>query len=311
MRQHPELEFAEERSHPLPVEVLDPARFQLERDVEVGPDCHQVEIPECGLPSVDQFLLERPADQLDVVVDLRHTAELPDQVGRRLLADPADPLDVVARVTLQRLVVDHVRRAEAVPLGRPLLVVVDRVALVRTEHEHVHVRPDELHQVRVERRDVGFDSLGRGPLRDRPRHIVGFVTGRLEHGDAERVEQLPHALHLPQQLRRRLPPGGLVRLARFMPEGLPVGVPGCADVRRLEQVEDPDQRLRVAVHGEGEFALRGHQRMVGVREREERAVQDTVRVEHDEARLPAGCWWHRPIIDRGDRATVRLRVPVV
>jgi hypothetical protein len=125
---------------------------------------------------------------------------LANQVGCGLLTDALNSLDVVAGITFERLVIDHVLRAEAVALGSALLVVIDGVALVGPEHEEVDVRADELDEVRIERCDVGFEALGRHPLRDGAGDIVGFEARHLEYRYAEGVEHLTDALHLDQEV---------------------------------------------------------------------------------------------------------------
>ena len=69
----------------------------------------------------------------------------------------------------------------------------------------------------------------------------------------------------------------------------------------LQEIEHADEGFGVTVRGESEFAFRRHERVIGVRHREEGAVEDAMRVEHDEAGFRGGWRRHRGII--GGRRT--------
>jgi hypothetical protein len=77
-----------------------------------------------------------------------------------------------------------------------------------------------------------------------------------------------------------------------VPERGAVRVPGRTDMAWFQLVEHPDERFGVAVGGERELALGGHQRVIGVRHGEEGAEEDAVRIEHDEAGLAGSGRWH-------------------
>ena len=144
---------------------------------------------------------------------------------------------------------------------------------------------DELDQVGVERGDVRFDALLGGNAGDRPRDVVRFEPLGFEDGDGERLQHLAHTLHLDDQLRGCRAAGGLIGIARFVAEGLATEIPGGADVRGAEHVEHADERLRVAVRGEGQFPLRRHERLVHGGHREKGAEEDAMGIEDDEAGL--------------------------
>jgi hypothetical protein len=69
-------------------------------------------------------------------------------------------------------------------------------------------------------------------------------------------------------------------------------------VRGTKLVEHADEGLGIAVSGESELTLGGHQGLFGVAEREERAVEDAVRIEDDEPGL-LRCSGHEESIGAG------------
>ena len=240
-----------------------------------------------GLTVLELLLNGRALHQFDVLVDVLDVAELADEVGGGLFADTLDAFDVVAGVALERLEIDHVLRAEAPALGRLRLVVDDDVALVGPEHEDVDVRADELDEVGVERDEVGLDAQFGGLSRDRPGDIVGFVAGGFEDRDVEAFEHFADALHLGQEVGRGLAAGGLVGFAGVVAERFPTGVPGGDDVRGIEDFEDAEEGLGVAVGGVGGLALAAGERVGHRAEREEGPEQDAVGVEDYEAGFAA------------------------
>ena len=283
-----ELQLPEERHHLLAVVIGRLAGVQVEVAGHVRADRDQLLAVQRLLPLPLQLRPHRL--RLHLVQpreDLLDRPELPDQVGGGLVAHPLDPRDVVARVPPQRLEVDHVGRAESPALARRLRVVRDGVALVGAVHEELEIGPDQLHEVRVQRHDPRIDALGGGARRDRAGHVIGLEPGRLVHGDGKRVQHLPHAVHLRQQVRGRLPASRLVVLASLVPERLALGVPGRTDVCRAELVEHAQQRLRVPVGRERQLALAAHHRVGRRAQREESAEENTVRIEDHEARFRA------------------------
>ena len=114
-------------------------------------------------------------DLVDVLVDAFDAAELLDEANGSLLADAGDAGNVVGGVALEAFEVGHLLRLEAVVLADGRFVVDHGVALIGTQHEEAHVRPDELDHVAVQADDEGIDALlfglrGRGcRARRRPR----------------------------------------------------------------------------------------------------------------------------------------------
>ena len=220
-------------------------------------------------------------------------AELADQLGRGLLADAGHARDVVGRVTLERLVVDHLIRPQPEPLVDPRHVVHDRVLDAGTGGHQPDPGRDQLEHVEVDGHDRRLEVLARVELLgDRPDDVVRLVAGHLVYGDAQRLHDLANLGELVAQVVGHLHAGRLVVGVLLVPEGRPRQVERDREVIGLEILDAAQDDA-----GEPEDAV--HQLTLGRREGwqgEVAAVDQPVAVQQHQA-----FGGHVPKCSRGPR----------
>jgi hypothetical protein len=172
--------------------------------------------------------------------------------------------------------------------GDPLLLHARRPAATRIQQPDPG--SDQLLKILV----AGHDHDVRLPVhrltRQRADHIVGFVARERQDGDPIRIEELADALHPRVEV-------GLELLRQFLARCLVVGIPLVAEAeprimnpaeilglmrgeQALEKVDDAPRGRRVLSARRGERASD---------EREERAVDERVAVDEEQARCARRC----------------------
>ena len=119
------------------------------------------------------------------------TAEVRQQLRRRLLADAADTWNVVRRVTRERQIVDHLRGRGKMPVFADLLLVVDLGGVARVGGTvELHARTNELGGVLIRCRHVDVEAGGRALDGKRPHHVVGLEAVDAHDGNLQRLGEL-------------------------------------------------------------------------------------------------------------------------
>jgi hypothetical protein len=214
---------------------------------------------------VAQLLARLAGDLADPVDQLGQRAELPDPLGRRLLADAGDAGQVVARVAAQRGEVGVLGRGQAVLLGHFLRREPRHVADADPGHQHGHLVGDELQRVPVARDDEDVHVPG-GLGGQGGDHVVGLVPGHRQLGDAQRVQDLGDQAELAPEVGRRLLAVGLVLDELLVPEGGLAAVEGHGHVRGPLVGDHLDEHRGEAVDGVGRLPGRGREVLGGKRE---------------------------------------------
>ncbi len=164
---------------------------------------------------VVQPLAELALDLVQALVQGVEGPELLEEGDRCLLPHPGHAGQVVGGVALQRLVVEHLVRPQAVPLGYPGLVVDDRVGHAHPGREQPDVVVHQLEAVEVAGDDVGVDPVGRCLQRERADDVIGFVALELDDRHAHHGHQLADDRELgPEVVRHRWTTGLVVRVCR-------------------------------------------------------------------------------------------------
>ena len=189
-------------------------------------------------------------------------AVLGQQLGRGLLPHARNAGQVVRRVAAQRGQQHVLRRRHPAALEDARLVVERVVADAALVVEHAH--PGVLHEleaVAVARDDdhlgLALDRLGG----QRGQDVVGLEARRLDHRDGQRLHDLADHVELRWQQPRRLRPARLVVLEDLVAEGGPGGVEGHRQRGGSLLPDEVHQHGGEAVHGVGDHAGRGGQRV--------------------------------------------------
>ena len=156
-QQLPELEAVEELAQLVPV-VTQPARaLDIEPHRDVADDGDQPLAEADRIGALPQRVLDAALGQLVETFQQRlDRAEVLDQLGGRLLPHPRHSRHVVRGVAAQRLVVDELRRLEAVALAHLVRSVDEGVGDAAPRHEGVDARGDQLQAVEI----AGDDRRG-------------------------------------------------------------------------------------------------------------------------------------------------------
>ena len=180
-----------------------------------------------------------------------------DELGGGLDADPGDAGDVVGGIPGQRLDLHHLvgRDAEFLQHFR----LADRLLLDRVEH--LHARPDQLHQVLVggddgDRPALGHEGAGIG--RD---HVVGLVARLFHLADAERFRCVADQGELRDEFGGRFRAVRLVGGVDVVAEGHPRAVEDHRDMAGGMLRQEGREQAGEAVDGVHMHPIRpGHRR---------------------------------------------------
>ncbi len=212
-------------------------------------------------------------------IELIEGAVLGDQLRGGLLPHPGHAGDVVRRIALERLVVDHLVRPQAVPLPDPRRVVDDRVLDPRPGRHQARLVGDELEHVQIDRDDRRLDVLCLRLDRQRADHVVGFEALLLVDRDAQGLDDLANLRELRGEVIRHPRSGRLVLGVLLVPERRPGQVERDRDVVRLQVGNAAENDAAEAEDAIDELALRGGER----RQRVVAAVHEPEAVEQHQA----------------------------
>ncbi len=228
---------------------------------------------------------------VDVGEDAVEVAVLVEQLGRRLLPHARDARQVVGVVAPHRRVHDVLVRLHARALEDAGLVVEGVVGHAPLVVEHPDVRVlDQLVHVAVAGDDDDVVTPVAGLGGQRGDDVVGLEPGLVDHGDAERRQDLAHQAHLLAEDVGGLGPAGLVVDDPLVAERGLGPVEGHGHPVGGVVAQHVDEHRREAVDGVGDLSGCGGQ--VGG-QGEEGAVGQRVPVDQQEPhpglRPPARC----------------------
>ena len=190
-------------------------------------------------------------DVVEALVQRVERPELADELRGGLLAHPRHAGNVVRRVSLERLVIDHLVGPQPEPLVDPRHVIHDRVLDAGSRCHQADARRDELEHVEVDRDDRRLEVVAVVELaRDRPDDVVGLEAGHLVDRDPEGLHDLPNLRKLVAQVVRHLHAGRLVVGVLLVAEGRPGQVERDREVIGLEVLDAAQHDA-----GEPEYAV--------------------------------------------------------
>ena len=218
--QRPELVLAEQPHDGVAVVVAETRGLEIDLDRQVADDRRQLPTHEHLLAVLAQLVAQLLGrDVVEALEERVERAELADELRGGLLAHPRHAGNVVGRVSLERLVIDHLVRPQPEPLVDPRHVVDDRVLDAGSRRHQADARRDELEHVEVDRDDRRLQVVAVVELaRDRPDHVVGLVAGHLVDRDPEGLHDLAHLRELVAQVVRHPHAGCLVVRVLLVPE---------------------------------------------------------------------------------------------
>ena len=219
--QRPELVLAEQADDRVAVVVAKPRGLEVDLDRQVADDRRQLAAHEHLVVVVAQLVAQLLGRHVVEALEERvERAELADELRGGLLADSRHAGNVVRRVSLERLVVDHLVRPQPEPFIDPRHVVHHRVLDAGARCHQADARRHELEHVEVDRDDRRLEVVAVVELaRDRPDDVVGLVAGHLVDRDPEGLHDLPNLRKLVAQVVRHLHAGRLVVGVLLVPKG--------------------------------------------------------------------------------------------
>ena len=195
----------------------------------------------------------RPRHLVDVGEHAVECVKSLQQFASDLGADPGHAGDVVNGIPDERQKVDHLIGPDA-PLGRQ---VGDPEHGVVSQVQQLNLVTEQLPGILVAGGDRARSSRRGDPRCQRGEDVVGLVTGELQAGNAQHVEQPTGERDLGHEVGRHLSPVGLVGLEPLVTKGRPGRVHAAEEIvgplllDDVEQVagEAEDDRHRPAVGG--------------------------------------------------------------
>lgn len=283
-QQGAELETGEDVAHGLRIDRCDGEVSRAHRKLDVGEQTVELAVATDVFDVVAEVASDDALDLVGAGDQFIERAELREPFDRRLLADLRHAGQIVAGLAHERgdirvLLGSHPvtllngRRVVALELGDPL-------------HRRIQQRDvfvDELDGVAVPRDDEHFEALFGALGREGGEDVVRLDPLLRQDRDGHGGEAVLQQRDLPLELLRRLGPCGLVLGVLIGAEGVPRGVEGDREMRRLLRLDEVDQHRQEPVDAVRVLLVLG--REVVDREREEGAVGERVAVDDHEGRL--------------------------
>ena len=255
-QEHPEIQLLVDIPQRVAVGVFHDEFFRDKCDGYVRFDCGEPLGKQQLFPTGQDVFLLFPLEGIGMRQDVFHRAEFVYQLHGTLLPDAGDTRNVVCRIAPECQDVDDQPRVVDAVLLAELLAADDLHAFaVAALFVDVDVAVDELSEILVGRHHVDLETLSGGFAGERADHVVGFVAGDLEAGNAHRFEDAFDVRNGRHDVFRRFVSVSLVLRIEFVAEGSSLGVEGDAHVTRRLLHQDVPQKLGEAEYRRGVDAL--------------------------------------------------------
>ena len=270
-----------EQVHQLPAVRL--SDFQIRRrNIQryIRPDFRQFPAHESQLSVFLHFLTQLcPGNLIGMGQQIRHRAELLQQLDPRLLTDPRNPRQIVRLVSHETLQINELLRCEFISLFHLLRIIQIELRNALPGDQYMGSIGRQLQRILVPGDNQRLQALCFTHLRNGADDIIRFETVCFQIPDSHSSQDLLHNRHFHGQFCRHFPPPRLVLVVRFMPEGGRLPVPCHRHVSRIVIIEDLQQHIQESEDSLGIHALlRNHRALHGI----VRTVDQTVSVNYDD-----------------------------